>query len=87
MKLTEEVSETRRSTENEKTRLATRTVIHYIIQPLGNWTFRERGRENLGSMLGGHFCGVMSSGLLATWQVWDLYRKEFEQKNSKIVYF
>lgn len=45
MKLTEEVSETRRSTKNEKTRLAMRTVIHYIIQHLSDWTFRERGRE------------------------------------------
>lgn len=45
MKLTEEVSETRRSTKNEKTRLAKRTVIHYIIQHLSNWTFRERGQK------------------------------------------
>lgn len=39
MKLREEVSETRRSTENKKTRLDRRAVIHYIIQPLADWTF------------------------------------------------
>lgn len=39
MKLREEVSETRRSTENKKTRLDGRAVIHYIIQPLADWTF------------------------------------------------